>query len=987
MPTPQTKPVIFISYAHLDEPEKPREGEVQWLSFVHSFLRVAVKYAPVEIWVDQLMRGGEGWDPEIERKLRKCDIFILLVSHNSLSSDYIVDKEITIIEQRQKRGEFVHFYPLLLTPTPRIALRRIGDKNLRPRDAKPLSDHSTTDRYRHMSDATDEIAAIAEEIAARKSAPVLSTAPPPQPIVLSSLPPNPRMIGRADRLEELVEAILDHNQPLLVSGALGMGKTTLALAAAYDPRVIARFGMGRRFFVNLEPVPDADGLLRRFAADLGLVVSGSTPEVVAEVAAVCAAAPTLAILDNLETPWRKDTAATEALLGRLAVIAGLRLIITVRGEPPNIPAPGAVALGDVEQLGDADARALFLRRAGDQFAADPALPDLLRALDGHPLSIELLAGNAAGRSNLKGLAADWTDRRADLLRHGAADNRKTSLSASLRLSLDALRPSSAAHRLIRLMALLPDGMSEADSRTTLSDSAPTREERGAALRLESARLASRPDGRWRLLAPVRETLFADFPPEAQDRTRLVKLFLARAALGSNAGTSRWGKVSEGLIAEAGNLDAMIGVAVTEAELPDGVSPAIRGIADFHCFTGLASVMSLPAAAKRFQDAGDPLAEARCLQSLGDVALDRSDHEGTRQRYETARSDHEGARQRYETALLLYREVGDVLGEADCVKGLGDVALRRSDHEGARKRYEAALPLYQKVSGVLGEATCIEALGDIAFERRDYEEARERYNAALPLYKQVENAAGEANCIGTLGDIAFKRRDYEEARGRFEAALALYIQAGDVLGQAFCIEGLGDIAFERRDYEEARERFEAALPLHKQVANVAGAANCISSLGDVAFERGDYEEARQRFEAALPLCKQASDVLGEAFCIESLGDIALERSDHEEARGLYEAALPLHQQAGSVLGEANCTQGFGDVEEAKGNFSAACARWLKALALYASIPEPKSIGLAHIRLARGAATPGEVAEHREAARAAWESIDRPDLIDKYLDTSA
>ena len=271
------------------------------------------------------------------------------------------------------------------------------------------------------------------------------------------------------------------------------------------------------------------------------------------------------ILDNLETPWRKDIAATEALLGRLAAIEGLRLVITVRGEPPGI---GARTLRNVEQLQDADARALFLRHAGDQFAADPALPGLLKALDGHPLSIELLAANAQGKADLKGLAADWNDRRADLLRRGAANDRKTSLRASLDLSLAALDPPSPAHRLIRLMALLLDGMSEADSRTILSDGEPTREERGAAARLETARLASRASGRWRLLAPIRETLLADCPPEAEDRTRLANVFLRRAALGEHAGTNKWNDVREQVTAEAGNLDATIGVAAREPELPD-----------------------------------------------------------------------------------------------------------------------------------------------------------------------------------------------------------------------------------------------------------------------------------------------------------------------------------------------------------------------------------------------------------------------------------
>ena len=160
-------------------------------------------------------------------------------------------------------------------------------------------------------------------------------APPPAAPAPASLPPNPRMIGRKDRLEELVKAILEEDRPIVIPGALGMGKTTLALAAAHDPRIIARFCKDRRFFVNLEPAPNAEGVLTRLASHLGLPASGAASEVEAKIAAACAAQPTLAILDNLETPWRKDVAATEALLGRLAAIEGLRLVITVRGEPPT----------------------------------------------------------------------------------------------------------------------------------------------------------------------------------------------------------------------------------------------------------------------------------------------------------------------------------------------------------------------------------------------------------------------------------------------------------------------------------------------------------------------------------------------------------------------------------------------------------------------------------------------------------------------------
>jgi TIR domain len=132
---------------------------------VTGYLRPAIKQGAVDLWIDRLMPGGADWEREIEQKLRACDIFILLVSRHSLSSDYVVDKEIKIIRERQAKGEAVHFYPLVLTPTPEIALEGVRDKNLRPRDGKPFSDYSINERYRHMNDAANEIAEIAAKVA------------------------------------------------------------------------------------------------------------------------------------------------------------------------------------------------------------------------------------------------------------------------------------------------------------------------------------------------------------------------------------------------------------------------------------------------------------------------------------------------------------------------------------------------------------------------------------------------------------------------------------------------------------------------------------------------------------------------------------------------------------------------------------------------------------------------------------------------------
>ncbi len=117
-----------------------------------------------ELWVDQFMMGGADWESEIDAKLRICDIFILLVSARFRASKFILRKELPIVRERDARGEAVHIYPVLLTPTPILGLDNIREKNIRPADAKPLSGFSDHYRRDEMANIADEIGTLARRI-------------------------------------------------------------------------------------------------------------------------------------------------------------------------------------------------------------------------------------------------------------------------------------------------------------------------------------------------------------------------------------------------------------------------------------------------------------------------------------------------------------------------------------------------------------------------------------------------------------------------------------------------------------------------------------------------------------------------------------------------------------------------------------------------------------------------------------------------------
>jgi tetratricopeptide (TPR) repeat protein len=133
------------------------------------------------------------------------------------------------------------------------------------------------------------------------------------------------------------------------------------------------------------------------------------------------------------------------------------------------------------------------------------------------------------------------------------------------------------------------------------------------------------------------------------------------------------------------------------------------------------------------------------------------------------------------------------------------------------------------------------------------------------------------------------------------------------------------------------------------------------------------------EEALPLYRQVGNLLGEANCIKGLGDIALARSDHEGARDRYEEALLLYRQVSALLGQANCIQSLGDIALARSDYVSARDRYEEALSLYERLHDPYSIGRTHRRLARLAVSSEERCQEAEAARLAWASIGRGDLI--------
>ena len=275
---------------------------------------------------------------------------------------------------------------------------------------------------------------------------------------LETAGPAARIIGREEEIASLVEAISQH--PLVtIVGAGGVGKTTVALAAA--ARLAGRRG-AVPCFVDLSAIDDPQLVAHAIAGALGVRVDLN--DLLGGIGDHLLSAPRLLILDNCEHLTAAVAAAADHLaadLDRAALLATSREPLRARQEHvhrlPPLACPGITApITAAEALGY-PAIALFAARAGERAGFSlhdddaATVSQICSQLDGIPLALELAA------TRLESLRPAELLRRLqdrfDLLRRTdlAVPARQRTLLATLDWSYRLL--SDAESRILRFAAI------------------------------------------------------------------------------------------------------------------------------------------------------------------------------------------------------------------------------------------------------------------------------------------------------------------------------------------------------------------------------------------------------------------------------------------------------------------------------------------------------------------------------------------------------
>lgn len=216
-----------------------------------------------------------------------------------------------------------------------------------------------------------------------------------------------------------------------------------------------------------------------------------------------------------------------------------------------------------------------------------------------------------------------------LARMGEA-TRELSVAVSIEASVTSPLMTASAARLLGLLGVLPDGIARNDMDGLMSEDGLA-----AAGVLRQLGLAFSEGGRLRTLAPIREHIAATHTPEPADLDQAVAHYAQLAdTTGRQVGTSGGAQAVERLQADTGNIADMLTRAAADGRI-DELADALYGLVEYWRFNGFTQPALASLAEQTITTHGTTAQQAQTSKALGNLALQRSEHDAVRAAYEQA----------------------------------------------------------------------------------------------------------------------------------------------------------------------------------------------------------------------------------------------------------------------------------------------------------------------------------------------------------------
>ncbi|WP_328473425.1 tetratricopeptide repeat protein [Actinoplanes sp. NBC_00393] len=726
-------------------------------------------------------------------------------------------------------------------------------------------------------------------------------------------PPTP-FVGRDAACTGLDSALRDAQRGaaagvVLITGAAGVGKTSLAVAWAHT--VAGEHPDGqlyldlRGYDVSRPRTPSAavDVVLRRLG-----VAASAVPRELSEKSALLrsllAGRRLLLVLDNAYS--------AEQVWPLLPGSPSCFVVVTSRDTLPGLVARVGVRRLVLDRLDEPTATDLLNRLVGDRARAEPPAVRALAARCAYlPLALRVAAEvvTTDPHDSLADQIARFDHRSARLDLLAAGGDERTAVRSVFSWSVRRLSPAAAA--LFTLLGLSPSRSLDDEAAAALAGM-PTAA--AAVAELARAHLVERRGDAFGLHDLLRDyviELAAQRPePERhRARQRLFDHYVARcrdpgwlrehrpalvaaarsAAKDSPAHCLRLAALLHSHLEDSGHYAEAISVQRTAIEVARRQHDQ-RAVA--------AALCRLAGVQRRAGEFADALTAASEAAEISDHEQDRI---GTAAALQALAAVHvrQGRNDlgvgELEQATKILSELGDRDGEAAAANRGGIALMQLGRLHEALAHHRRAYDVYLELGAPLPRGRAANNVGVVCMRLGDYDAAHRALTEALQLARDTGNRVGAGVALANLAELAERRHRWEQAAAGYRAAIAIFEPIGYLGGLADGRRGLGLALARQGSPEDGLVLLAAALELARSIgeADIETATRIDLAL----VRRLTGRDATADYRAACEAAEASGDTYQHARALDGLARCALDAGDAEQARRLWQPALEVFTRLG------------------------------------------------------------------------------------------
>lgn len=743
------------------------------------------------------------------------------------------------------------------------------------------------------------------------------------PAIPALMPGGRGLVGRDELLQQLKEHLRDSEEVALsaLNGLPGVGKTSLAVALAHDPEIVAHFSDGI-LWAGLGPAPNVLSLLSHWGMLLGLSSTeiARMPTIEEWAKALHMVIGSRKLLLVIDDAWRIEAALAFKVGG-----PNCAYLVTTRFPQIALRFASHDTLV-VHELTEEDGLTLLSRFVPDLVRGDlDQARSLVRAVGGLPLALTIIGGylRTQSYSGQPRRIFAATRRLQDayerllLTEPQAPGERPPGLPRDTPVSLQTViavgdqqldEQERDALRALAVFPPKPNSFTEEAACAITATPVETLDRLSDAGLLESSE-----PGRYTLHQTIADYARIQLS-ETAPRERLATYFAAYVEVHASD--------YEALEQERTNIAAALDAAFALNLWPN-LLQALNGLVRFWDVRGRYALAEkyLQQAREVAISLDDRVGLTEVLLHLGEILM--------------RRGDYARAEAHLQEGLLLARQGSYKEHLIGLLQALGMLIQRQGDNARAETLLQEGLALARETEDQARTGVLLKNLGTLEAMRGNYARAEIYLQEGLEIARQVGDREALSQVLLNLGQLASERGDNQRAEALSLEALSLAQQIGHREVMTLLLTNLGVQAGEQNDFVRAENYLNEGLEMARQIGYRERISLLLTNLGWLASEQEHYAQAEEYLQESLALATDIGNRWLMSGTLKFLGDVQVKLEQFDAARSTFHRVLELAAGGNQrMMGEAHF--GLAIVSAAQGNLVEARSQAEESLAIYEKI---------------------------------------------------